>query len=141
MHTHAPHPRHLRRGSRGFAAKTTAPAASIAPQSAAPAPSSAKPDLSQLSSLLKAHWKGNTPAPSAAPDSLAEGQIRTFKIVKLESSKCNWTNWESFERRSRIQAFAVSGALAQHPQETVWGRTQRDSRSREKRVPETGPCG
>ena len=34
--------------------------------------------------MLKARWKGNTPAPSAAPDPLAEGQIRTFKIVKLE---------------------------------------------------------
>ena len=45
--------------------------------------SSAAPDLSQLSSMLKARWKGNTPAPSAAPDPLAEGQIRSFKITKL----------------------------------------------------------
>src|SRR5580698_2434455 len=44
---------------------------------------SAAPDLSQLSSMLKARWKGSAPAPSAAPDPLAEGQIRTFKIVKL----------------------------------------------------------
>jgi small subunit ribosomal protein S1 len=50
--------------------------------SASPA-SSAKADLSQLSSMLKARWKGNAPAPSAAPDPLAEGQIRTFKITKL----------------------------------------------------------
>jgi len=41
------------------------------------------PDLSQLSSMLKARWKGNAPSPSAAPDPLAEGQIRTFKIAKL----------------------------------------------------------
>ena len=33
--------------------------------------------------MLKARWKGNTPAPSAAPDPLAEGQIRSFKITKL----------------------------------------------------------
>jgi len=33
--------------------------------------------------VLKNRWKGNTPAPSAAPEPLAESQIRTFKIVKL----------------------------------------------------------
>jgi small subunit ribosomal protein S1 len=44
---------------------------------------SAAPDLSQLSSMLKARWKGNASAPSAAPDPLAEGQIRSFKITKL----------------------------------------------------------
>jgi len=47
-------------------------------------PVPAKPDLSQLSSMLKARWKGNAPAPSAAPEPLAESQIRNFKIVKLE---------------------------------------------------------
>jgi small subunit ribosomal protein S1 len=41
------------------------------------------PDLSQLSSMLKARWKGSAPTPSAAPDPLGEGQIRTFKITKL----------------------------------------------------------
>jgi small subunit ribosomal protein S1 len=42
-------------------------------------PVPAKPDLSQLSSMLKARWKGNAPA----PEPLAESQIRNFKIVKL----------------------------------------------------------
>jgi small subunit ribosomal protein S1 len=46
-------------------------------------PASSAPDLSQLSSMLKARWKGNALAPSAAPEPLAEGQIRTFKITKL----------------------------------------------------------
>ncbi len=45
--------------------------------------SQAKPDLSQLSSMLKARWKGNAPPASAAPEPLAAGQIRNFKIVKL----------------------------------------------------------
>jgi small subunit ribosomal protein S1 len=44
---------------------------------------SSAPDLSQLSSMLNARWKGNAPAPSAAPEPLAEGQIRTLKITKL----------------------------------------------------------
>jgi small subunit ribosomal protein S1 len=68
-----------------------APSAKSAPSGAAPASSqtsafsssSGKPDLSQLSSMLKARWKGKAPAPSAQPEPLAEGQVRTFKIVKL----------------------------------------------------------
>ncbi len=52
---------------------------------AAPAPTAGKPDLSQLSSMLKAQWKGNALARSAQPEPLAEGQIRTFKIVKLDA--------------------------------------------------------
>jgi len=51
--------------------------------SGAAAQSSSAPDLSELSSMLKARWKGSASAPSAAPDPLAEGQIRTFKITKL----------------------------------------------------------
>jgi len=51
--------------------------------SAAAAQSSSAPDLSQLSSMLKARWQGNAPSPTAAPEPLAEGQIRSFKITKL----------------------------------------------------------
>jgi small subunit ribosomal protein S1 len=63
--------------------------ASVA-KAAAPAPETSvpgKPDLSALSSLLKARWKGNAPAPEAAPEPLAEGQLRSFKIVKLDAEK------------------------------------------------------
>jgi small subunit ribosomal protein S1 len=59
-------------------------AASAAPASA-PATPEGKADLSSLSSLLSARWKGNAPAPSTAPDALAAGQIRSFKIVKLDA--------------------------------------------------------
>jgi len=44
-----------------------------------------KADLSALSSLLSARWKGNAPAVAAKPEALAAGQIRTFKIVKLNA--------------------------------------------------------
>ena len=47
---------------------------------------SAAPDLSALSSMLKARWKGNAPAPAAQPEALAQGQVRSFKIVKLDAS-------------------------------------------------------
>ena len=45
----------------------------------------AKADLSSLTSLLSARWKGNAPAAAAKPEPLAEGQIRTFKIAKLSA--------------------------------------------------------
>jgi small subunit ribosomal protein S1 len=58
--------------------------AAAAPSAPAAAPTqNAAPDLSQLSSMLKDRWKGNAPAPSAAPAPVAEGQIRTLKITKL----------------------------------------------------------
>jgi small subunit ribosomal protein S1 len=46
--------------------------------------SAARTDLSSLSSMLQARWKGNAPAASSKPEPLAEGQIRRFKIVKLD---------------------------------------------------------
>jgi small subunit ribosomal protein S1 len=72
----------LGEGIRGACRTGNLPSAHQA--AASPSDSAAKPDLSQLSSMLKARWKGSTPAPSAAPEPLAEAQVRNFKIVKLE---------------------------------------------------------
>ena len=58
--------------------------AAAPPVSATEAKSNGKPDLSSLSSLLKARWQGNAPAASAKPEPLSEGQIRNFKIVMLD---------------------------------------------------------
>jgi len=55
-------------------------AKSVTPEAA----SSGKVDLSSLSSMLKERWKGNAPAEDAKPEPLTTGQIRTFKIVKLD---------------------------------------------------------
>ncbi len=44
-----------------------------------------KADLSSLSSLLQARWKGAVAAPSTKPEPLQPGQIRSFKIVKLNA--------------------------------------------------------
>jgi small subunit ribosomal protein S1 len=55
------------------------------------APAAAEPksegnaDLSSLSSLLSERWKGNAPAAAAKPETLAQGQIRSFRIVKLDA--------------------------------------------------------
>jgi len=62
----------------------TANAVKSAP--ATPAPS-AKADLSSLTSMLQARWKGAAPSESAQPEPLAEGQVRSFKITKLNAEK------------------------------------------------------
>jgi small subunit ribosomal protein S1 len=54
------------------------------PKSKSKAEAESKPDLSNLSSMLKARWQGNAPAASEKPEPLSEGQIRSFKIVKLD---------------------------------------------------------
>jgi small subunit ribosomal protein S1 len=44
-----------------------------------------KADLSSLTSMLQARWKGSAPAASAVPEPLRAGQIRSFKITKLDA--------------------------------------------------------
>jgi small subunit ribosomal protein S1 len=68
------------------ACRASAAAAKSAPQAAA---QPAKADLSSLSSMLQARWKGSTPAPSSGPEPLQAGQVRTFKIVKLDPGTKN----------------------------------------------------
>jgi len=68
----------------GIRAACRAAASSSATPAAAKTPA-AKADLSSLSSLLSARWKGNAPAPAAQPEPLSAGQIRSFKIVKLDA--------------------------------------------------------
>ncbi|MGB7265595.1 MAG: S1 RNA-binding domain-containing protein, partial [Terracidiphilus sp.] len=76
----------LGEGIRAACRAATAPsAASSAPATAQASGAATAPDLSQLSSMLKARWKGSAAAPSAQPEPLAESQIRTFKITKLDA--------------------------------------------------------
>jgi small subunit ribosomal protein S1 len=35
--------------------------------------------------MLKARWQGNAPAAQSKPEPLAEGQIRTFRLLKLDA--------------------------------------------------------
>ncbi len=62
----------------------------IAPVAAAkeePKAETAKLDMSSLSAMLNAKWKGGGPAASAAkPEAARAGQIRSFKIVKLDAA-------------------------------------------------------
>jgi small subunit ribosomal protein S1 len=50
------------------------------------APASSKPDLTSLGSMLQARWKSGPPAAEAKPESLRTGQIRKFRIAKLDLS-------------------------------------------------------
>jgi small subunit ribosomal protein S1 len=49
-----------------------------------PDPFSSKPDLSSLGSMLQARWKTGTPASEDKPESARPGQIRKFRIAKLD---------------------------------------------------------
>src|SRR6478752_2490911 len=48
--------------------------------------STSKPDLSSLSSKLKAHWKGGAVVSEAKPEAVRAGQIRKFRITRLDPS-------------------------------------------------------
>ena len=44
-----------------------------------------KPDLSALSSMLKARWKGGSGAAPSKPEALRAGQVRSFRITTLDT--------------------------------------------------------
>jgi small subunit ribosomal protein S1 len=68
----------------GIRAICRVPTAASAAKSALASPAqSAKADLSSLTSMLQARWKGAGPAESAGSEPLGEGQVRSFKIAKL----------------------------------------------------------
>jgi small subunit ribosomal protein S1 len=69
----------------GIRAQCRAAALSAAPDAEGASKGEANTDLSSLSSLLSARWKGSAPTASAKPEPLAAGQIRSFKIVKLSA--------------------------------------------------------
>jgi len=48
-----------------------------------PAPA-AQPDLSSLTSMLQARWKGAAGAGPSKPEEIRAGQVRSFRITKLE---------------------------------------------------------
>jgi len=46
--------------------------------------SESKVDLASLGSMLKAHWKGGAGAGGSKPEAVRAGQIRNFRITKLD---------------------------------------------------------
>lgn len=55
-------------------------------ESAQPAESSKTADLSSLGSMLQARWKGAASAPDAKPEAVRAGQIREFRITRLDAA-------------------------------------------------------
>jgi small subunit ribosomal protein S1 len=58
-------------------------------KSAGPAPTSSsssqsKPDLTSLGSMLQARWKAGAPPSEVKPEGLRAGQVRKFRIAKLD---------------------------------------------------------
>jgi small subunit ribosomal protein S1 len=52
--------------------------------SAPSAASSGKADLSSLGSMLQARWKSGTPASESKPEAARSGQVRKFRITRLD---------------------------------------------------------
>ncbi len=46
----------------------------------------AKPDMSSLSAMLNARWKGGAASTETKPEPLRAGQIRSFRIVQLDAA-------------------------------------------------------
>ena len=58
-----------------------APSEKVAPETK---PKEAKADLSSLSSMLQSKWKTGPSAAAAKPNASSAGQIRSFRIIKLD---------------------------------------------------------
>jgi small subunit ribosomal protein S1 len=72
----------------GIQARCSMDAVSAAaePSSKQPSKADSRPDLSSLGSMLQARWKGGAPAGGAKPEPVRAGQIRTFRISRLDSA-------------------------------------------------------
>jgi len=74
----------------GVQANCLMPAENSAKEKAEAAPSSstssAKADLSSLGSMLQARWKSGAPSSEAKPQAMRAGQIREFRIAKLDAA-------------------------------------------------------
>jgi small subunit ribosomal protein S1 len=66
--------------------RITTAAAKSKESSFATAESNKKADLSSLGSMLQARWKGAAPAPDAKPEPVRAGQIREFRITRLDAA-------------------------------------------------------
>jgi small subunit ribosomal protein S1 len=56
----------------------------LEPKAIEAAPASTQPDLSSFSSMLSARWKNGPAASEAKPEPVRAGQVRSFRITKLD---------------------------------------------------------
>ncbi|MGA2991013.1 MAG: 30S ribosomal protein S1 [Candidatus Korobacteraceae bacterium] len=72
----------LGEGIHGTCRVSTEPAA----QAETGAPAAAKPDLSSLSSMLQARWKGGAASSAPKREEARAGQVRSFRIARLDAA-------------------------------------------------------
>ena len=70
----------------GIQATCRVPAAKAGQDAPAASSGSGKADLTSLSSMLQARWKSGAVAESSTPQELRAGQVRSFRITKLDPS-------------------------------------------------------
>lgn len=70
----------------GIQATCRVPATKAGQDAPAASSGSGKADLTSLSSMLQARWKSGAVAESSKPQELRAGQVRSFRITKLEPS-------------------------------------------------------
>ncbi len=75
---------HMRRSSEEELAAQEGKSAEISSGASSSASSSTKPDLSSLGSMLQARWKSGAPAKESTPEAAHAGQIRKFRIARLD---------------------------------------------------------
>ena len=73
----------LGEGIRCFCRAASTGHAGEASEASAAAQTTGAADLSSLTSMLQARWKGKVPSASTKPEPLSAGQIRSFKIISL----------------------------------------------------------
>jgi small subunit ribosomal protein S1 len=67
----------------GIHAACRIPTTKVSSEKDAPA---AKSDLSSLTFMLQARWKGSAAAGPAKPEEIGAGQVRSFRITKLDTA-------------------------------------------------------
>ncbi len=67
----------------GIQATCRIPTVKASSDKEAPAP---KSDLASLTSMLQAHWKGSAAAGPPKPEEMRAGQVRSFRIAKLDAA-------------------------------------------------------
>jgi small subunit ribosomal protein S1 len=71
----------------GIQASCRMPERNVYPSASADTPANQNVDIASLSSMLKARWKGGKVAQQSKPDPVEAGQIRSFRITRLDRER------------------------------------------------------
>jgi small subunit ribosomal protein S1 len=71
----------------GIQASCRMPERNVYPSASADTPANQNVDIASLSSMLKARWKGGKVEQQSKPDPVEAGQIRSFRITRLDRER------------------------------------------------------